>query len=147
MALPKVGQRVELLAMPNDPDPVPAGTRGKVTRISGPHLLPGDQNPWHQIDVDWDNGRTLSLLTTKDRYRVVPTFVVRGVALVQAVIEAEDAEAARVEFLEGRSLSELQSRHWESRQVVEVGSSEEPLSGDVRIDVWDPAGSWPQVEG
>jgi hypothetical protein len=55
-----VGARIELLAMPNDPDPVPAGTRGTVTGGNG-----------GQVYVNWDNGRTLMLIPGEDSYRQV----------------------------------------------------------------------------
>jgi hypothetical protein len=67
--LPTIGQRIELVAMPDDPDPVPTGTKGTVDHVSGPHQLPGDRRPWHQVGVKWDNGRTLALCTDKDTYR------------------------------------------------------------------------------
>lgn len=69
--LPTIGQRIELVDMPDDPDPVPAGTQGTIDHVSGPHKLPGDRVAWHQVGVKWDNGRTLALLTTKDRWRVL----------------------------------------------------------------------------
>ena len=69
--LPTPGQRIELISMPDDPDPVPAGTRGTVEHVSGPHKLPGDRHPWHQIGVKWDNGRTLALVTGKDSYLIL----------------------------------------------------------------------------
>ena len=56
-----VGTRIELVSMPNDPDPVPTGSRGTV--------LEGSSGG--QMFVEWDNGRTLILLPGVDRYRVV----------------------------------------------------------------------------
>ena len=55
----KVGDRVRLLSMTDDPDPIPAGTTGKVV---GVYLL----SDWTQVDVDWDNGRSLMLSIPPD---------------------------------------------------------------------------------
>ena len=56
----KEGDRIKLVSMPNDPDPIPPGTEGTVTFANdlkgacfGPNAF--------QIGVRWDNGRTLSL--------------------------------------------------------------------------------------
>jgi hypothetical protein len=48
-----------VLYQPNDPCPVESGTEGTVTGGNG-----------SQIYVDWDNGRSLILLTT-DYYEVI----------------------------------------------------------------------------
>jgi hypothetical protein len=53
-----VGARVELVHMPADPWPIEPGTRGTVTGGNGA-----------QVDVAWDNGRTLSLAVGMDRWR------------------------------------------------------------------------------
>lgn len=61
----KVGDRIRLLHM-DDPDALPAGATGKVTRISG-------EGEWRQIDVAWEpphSHRTLSLVEV-DRYEVI----------------------------------------------------------------------------
>lgn len=55
------GDRVELLEMPNDPDPIPVGTKGTIvgfTEFS-------DEVIYY---VNWDNGRTLNLCGI-DRWR------------------------------------------------------------------------------
>ncbi|TXI53739.1 DUF4314 domain-containing protein [Mycolicibacter arupensis] len=56
------GDRVKIAGgMPNEPDPLPIGTMGTVVRVlesSG------------QIDVDWDNGRSLFLLADVDPFWV-----------------------------------------------------------------------------
>jgi hypothetical protein len=70
MDLPRVGDRIELIARQEDPDPVPAGMRGTVDDLSSPIHLPGEP-PFVQIDVKWDDGRTRSLLTGKDEFRIV----------------------------------------------------------------------------
>ncbi len=56
------GTEVELIAMPNDPYPVPPGTRGKVLMVDGA----GD------ILMKWDNGSSLSLIPGVDQFCKVP---------------------------------------------------------------------------
>jgi len=57
-----IGDRVELIAMPNDPHPVRPGTRGTVT-----HLC--DTRGMEQIGVAWDDGRSLAIIPGTDRWR------------------------------------------------------------------------------
>ena len=62
----KVGDKIELIYMPNDPNPIPAGTRGTITGINN--------TPWDgetQISVSWENGRTLMLIHPTDSFRVI----------------------------------------------------------------------------
>jgi hypothetical protein len=54
------GTRIRLLAMPQDPNPVPLGTLGTVTGGNGAQL-------W----VAWDDGRSLALALDIDRYEVL----------------------------------------------------------------------------
>lgn len=56
----KAGDRIRLLSM-DDPDPVPSGTLGTVRGVY-------PQHQWTQVDVDWDNGRTLMLSTPPDQF-------------------------------------------------------------------------------
>jgi len=49
--------------MPNDPDPIPVGTAGTVNAVIG--------GPFGQIQVTWDNGRTLALIPGMDRFAVI----------------------------------------------------------------------------
>jgi len=73
----QIGDRIRLLAMPEDPDPIPTGSTGTVTRVT--------DGPLAQISVDWDNGRTLSLVPGVDQFEVIeradanPVRVPRGV--------------------------------------------------------------------
>ena len=53
------GTRLELISMGKDLDPVPPGTRGTVERV----------NSLGDIEVDWDNGRSLSLIPGEDSFR------------------------------------------------------------------------------
>jgi hypothetical protein len=64
----QVGDRIELVQMPEDPDPIPPGTQGTVTNIVDTSFFePGSTQVW----VDWDNGRGLSLQIPPDRVRVI----------------------------------------------------------------------------
>lgn len=62
------GDRIELIAMPNDPDPIPAGATGTVVTIIDRY------DGTRQIVVDWDNcvGRSLNLELPEDHFRVTP---------------------------------------------------------------------------
>jgi hypothetical protein len=55
----KVGDRIRLISMPEDPDPIDPGTCGVIVGIY-------PQSDWVQIDVQWDNGRTLMLSVAPD---------------------------------------------------------------------------------
>jgi Domain of unknown function (DUF4314) len=64
--IPCVGDRIRLLAMPDDPDPVPAGTCGVITDVHA-------HSDWMQIEVEWDNGRKLMLTVPPDRFEKIDT--------------------------------------------------------------------------
>jgi hypothetical protein len=66
--IPNNGDRVRLLAMHDDPDPIPAGQLGTVVSVS---RHGGGTDTWHQIDVAWDNGRTLMLVCPPDDFEIV----------------------------------------------------------------------------
>jgi len=57
------GDRVRMLHMPDDPDPISAGSTGTVTRVTA--------GPLGQVDVEWDSGRSLSLVPGVDRFEVI----------------------------------------------------------------------------
>jgi len=63
MITPKSGDRIRLLAMPDDPDPILPGTTGTVVAVR-------QQGTWAQVDVKWDNGRTLMLVVPPDEFEV-----------------------------------------------------------------------------
>ena len=63
------GDRVSLVSMGPDPDPVPSGTEGTVVHVSTLHF-PGEPEQ-EQISVDWDNGRRLACLVPPDVLRLV----------------------------------------------------------------------------
>ena len=57
------GDRIRLLSMPDDPDPIPAGATGTVLSVT--------TGPYAQVEVDWDCGRTLALIPGVDRFEVI----------------------------------------------------------------------------
>jgi hypothetical protein len=63
----RIGDRIRLVAMPNDPAPQQVGELGTVT---GCRRNSGDDG-WFQIDVAWDNGRTLMLASPPDEFEIV----------------------------------------------------------------------------
>lgn len=63
--VPEVNRRIRLLSMPDDPNPVPAGSLGTVEAII--QLMADD---W-QVYVKWDNGRTLNLSIPPDTWEYV----------------------------------------------------------------------------
>ncbi len=54
-----VGKRITLGHM-EDPDPVPDGATGTVTGV----------DDWGHIQVQWDNGRTLSVIPGEDSFQI-----------------------------------------------------------------------------
>ena len=66
--IPKPGDRIRLIAMPDDPDPIPTGEVGTVIEVR----RHGDgNNVWHQVDVEWDHGRTLMLTLPPDQIEIL----------------------------------------------------------------------------
>ena len=65
---PRKGDRIRLLAMADDPDPIQVGQLGTVVSVSHHG---GGKHAWHQIDVAWDKGRTLMLVSPPDRFEIV----------------------------------------------------------------------------
>ena len=65
--VPRAGDRIRLLAMQHDPRPIETGATGTVVGAY-PH---GGSRPWHQIDVAWDNGRKLMLVSPPDRFEII----------------------------------------------------------------------------
>jgi len=63
-----VGDRIRLVAMQDDPDPVQIGELGTVI---GCRRNGGGRDAWLQIDVAWDNGRTLMLVSPPDRFEII----------------------------------------------------------------------------
>ena len=70
MLTPLPGDRIRLLAMPDDPDPVSPGTTGTVNAVH-PHGT--GRAPWLQVEVDWDNRRRLMLMVPPDEFEILAT--------------------------------------------------------------------------
>ena len=64
----KVGDKIEMVNMPNDPCPIPAGTNGIVTNVTPVNM---GRDSFTQYGVKWDNGRTLRVVVPPDSIRVV----------------------------------------------------------------------------
>ena len=65
----KKGDRVRLVFMPNDPDPIPEGTEGTVTDVTP---IDWGQDKKTQVHVSWDNGRSLSCVCPPDFLEILP---------------------------------------------------------------------------
>lgn len=61
----KVKDRVRLLKMGDDPDPITPGTMGTIVGIYP------QGSTWAQVDVKWDNGRNLMLVIPPDQVEKV----------------------------------------------------------------------------
>ena len=60
----KIGDRIKLINMIDDPDPIKPGTLGTVRRVL----------PWLDewtVYMEWDGGRTLSMCLPGDTYELV----------------------------------------------------------------------------
>lgn len=66
--IPTRGDRIRLLAMQDDPDPIQTGQNGTVVSVA---RHGGGQDAWFQIDVSWDNGRTLMLVSPPDAFEII----------------------------------------------------------------------------
>lgn len=64
----KVGDRIELISMPNDPNPIPFGTKGTVKGVTPLSFFGSDET---QIVVNWDNGRRLNLICPPDQFKII----------------------------------------------------------------------------
>ena len=56
------GDRVELITMSQDPNPIPNGTKGVVTKANN---VQGEMI----YEMQWDNGRSLSLIGSVDIWK------------------------------------------------------------------------------
>ena len=63
----RAGDRIRLVAMRDDPDPIQIGAVGTVTDCR----RNGGDDGWFQIDVAWDNGRSLMLASPPDEFEIV----------------------------------------------------------------------------
>ena len=59
----KKGDRIRLLSMPEDPDPIPVGAIGTVLDVE---QVGAGEYRWYQVSVEWDSGRRLMLSVPPD---------------------------------------------------------------------------------
>lgn len=63
-AMIRTGDRIRLLSMPDDPDPIPVGSTGTIVSVT--------EGPLGQVGVKWDDSsRSLSLIPGVDRFEVI----------------------------------------------------------------------------
>ncbi len=62
------GDRIELIRMEDDPDPIAPGTQGIVTSIQ---KFPGERGYPTHYEIDWDNGRALSIIVPPDEAKKI----------------------------------------------------------------------------
>lgn len=79
------GDLVELIEMPNDPCPIPPGTKGRVESV-----VDLGRGEW-QVQVRWAIDRSLSLIYPVDRFKVIGS--IRQIA-EEAQAEMERLKAA-----------------------------------------------------
>ena len=68
MITPRKGDRIRITGMAADPDPIQVGQLGTVVSVS---RHGGGRDAWNQIDIAWDNGRTLMLVSPPDEFEIV----------------------------------------------------------------------------
>ena len=59
-----IGDRIRLIEMPDDPDPLPEGAEGTVVMVI-------ELNGAEQIAVEWDDGQQRGLTTPSDTFVVI----------------------------------------------------------------------------
>lgn len=85
--IPETGDRIRLIEMGSDPDPIPPGSTGTVTSVTTfEYPVPSSSHDWEdgkpvgdprpgpdieaQVHVDWDGDRSLILLVPVDRFEI-----------------------------------------------------------------------------
>lgn len=63
----KIGDRIEMVHMPSDPDPILSGSQGTIENIQD---IDWPGRGFQQLWVKWDDGRTLSPIIPPDVVRV-----------------------------------------------------------------------------
>lgn len=57
------GDRIRLIHMADDPDPIPAGSTGTIESVT--------EGPLGQVWIRWDSGRSLALIPGVDRFEII----------------------------------------------------------------------------
>ena len=73
----KAGDRVKLISMPDDPDPIPYGTLGTIRSTTDLHFTGTHET---QVHINWDNGRSLSCICPPDRLEIISVAAEKPVA-------------------------------------------------------------------
>ncbi len=60
----KIGDRIMLIEMVRDPDPILPGAQGTIQDVC-------KYTGWVQVWIQWDNGRTVALCIPPDSARVI----------------------------------------------------------------------------
>jgi len=68
----KAGDRVRMVFMPDDPDPIPPGTEGTVRDVQ---QMDWGHDKFSQVSVAWDNGRGLSCVCPPDHLEIISAAV------------------------------------------------------------------------
>lgn len=79
------GDRVRLVRMVDDPDPIPVGAEGTVRSVTPIW-------EFNQVDVEWDNGRKLMLSIPPDVVTKISEDDALDALIVQAFIEPQEEE-------------------------------------------------------
>ena len=66
--IPQNGDRIRLISMADDPDPIQPGQLGTIAHVD---VFGSGPEQWMQISVDWDNGRKLMLVCPPDRFEFI----------------------------------------------------------------------------
>ena len=108
------GDRVELIHMPDDPDPIASGSLGTVISVDSRMGV---------VDVKWDSGRTINLIMGVDNFKIVNES--KQVNVV--VPKKEEITTPSVADKHNVSISELQMEV-EKGVEFELGEHENPLN-------------------
>ena len=65
----QVGDRIALTEVPDDPNPIEVGEEGTVTAVTLVSFRAHDS--FHQVEVAWDSGRSLSLTVPADKFTII----------------------------------------------------------------------------
>jgi hypothetical protein len=116
----KVGDRVRMVNMPDDPDPIEPGTEGTVTKV---------QPRVDVIDVKWDNGRTLNLVMGVDEFTIISEGAsdksIINKSMPKPTLKGRDMSSTRTKFNK-KYKSELQKG-----KVKDIKVENEELEGGI----------------
>ena len=98
----KVGDRVEMISMPEDPNPIEAGTKGTICSIN---KVDFGREKFTQISVKWDSGRTLMVVIAyfdeDNNCDVTETEMIKAGEEDEVVILGDHGETVDIRFSYG----------------------------------------------